>query len=186
MQIKLKIMKLKKVLFYSLTILILSSCSSKLRYFSQDMYDSYRWDEDQLKSIQFYVSDDIVLWRKISDQDARIKDGKIRVMDDSEVEEVIIRKGTPGLVMFIPKRNNFAISFDKRDKNYLMFGPNPKARDRYVLLAKDWNKRQGKVRYGGFTYNTESESAYASLMVDIKSAKKIKYKSNTASGRKIK
>ncbi len=178
-------MKLKLLSFYALIILMLGSCSTKLRYFTQDMYDTYRWNQQELKSIQFYLSEDIVLWRKLGNEDARIKDGKIKVTDDSEIEEVFIKKGTPGLVLFIPKKNKFAISFDKNDNHYLVFGPNPKASDRYVLLAKEWDRRKGKVSYGKRIYNTDSESAFASLMVDIKSARKVKYRSKTASGRKI-
>lgn len=166
-------------------IIILGSCSSGLRYFTQDMLSKYRWNREELKSIQFYLSDDIVLWRELSDHDTRIKNGQIRVEDESEVEEVIIKKGTPGVIVLIPKQNKFAVSFDKENSNYLMFGPNPKAKDRYVLLAKDWDRRVGKVTYGKRLYNTSSESAFASLMVDIKKAKKVNYSSEKATGRKV-
>ena len=66
-----------------------------------------------------------------------------------------------------------------------MFGPNPKRGDKYVLLAKDWDRRIGKVTYGGEVYNTLSESAFAGLLVDIKEAKNVKYNSKKASGRRV-
>lgn len=178
-----------KINIQSLALLVLviiaSSCGTSLKHFNQDMVDEYRWSKDEIKSIQFYLSEDIVLWRKLADEDTRIKNGKIRIEDDSEVEEVIIKKNTPGLVLFIPKRNNYAVSFDDDPEHYLMFGPNPKRRDQYVLLAKNWDRRRGKVSYGDQIYNTNSNSAFAGLLVDIKKAKKERYTSKTASGRRI-
>lgn len=171
--------------FGLLVLLMLTSCSSKLRYFTEDMVQKYRWNNKELKSIQFYLSDDILLWRELSDHDTRIKNGQIRVEDESEIEEVLIKKGTPGVIVLIPKQDKFAVSFDKQDRNYLMFGPNPKARDRFVLLAKDWDRKIGKVTYGGREYNTSFESAFASLMVDIKRAKKVNYTSEKATGRRV-
>jgi hypothetical protein len=78
----------------------------------------YRWSNEEIKKIQFFLSEDIYLWRKLRVEDTRIKNGKIRIVDDSEVEEVLIAKNTPGVVIFIPKKNKFAVSFDENDGNY--------------------------------------------------------------------
>ncbi len=167
-------------------LLTLSSCTSKLRYFTQDLYQEYQWTDDELERIQFYVSEDIVLRKKYSGENARISDGKIKVVDGSKVEEVIIEAGTPGVFVHSPKRGRFAISFDSRDESkYLMFGPNPKANGKFVLLAKDWDRRWGQITYGDQTYETSSASAYAALMVDIKHAKKVSVKSTRARGNTV-
>lgn len=159
-----------------------SSCSKKLSHFTQSIYNDFDWSENELKKIQFYLSDDIVLYRQLKAEDSRITDGKIRVKDGSEVEEIVFERGTPGILLFSPEQNRFAISFESND-NFLMFGPNPKAGGRYLLLAKDWNKRTGKVTYKGKTYNTSSESAYSALMVDIKKLQQTKYKRKKVKGR---
>ena len=78
-----------------------------------------------------------------------------------------------------------AISFEDDPANFLMFGPNPKARGRFVLLAKEWNRRAGKVTYADRQWNTSSASAYAALMVDIKLARKTKYNSKKAEGKRV-
>lgn len=165
--------------------LLSSSCGNNYKYFTQDLYDEHRWSERELERIQFYVSEDIVLYRKLSGEDSRISNGKIRVVDGSKVEEVIIEKGTPGVFVKSPKANRFSIAFEDDNSNFLMFGPNPKANGRYVLLAKDWTRRTGKVSYGNQVYDTSSASAYAALMVDIKKARKIKYKTKKASGQRV-
>ncbi len=168
-----------------LTALFLSSCGQNLKYFTQDLYDEYQWSDRELKKIQFYVSQDIVLYRGLSDQNTKIQKGKIRVESDNEVEKIVIKRGTPGVFVMSPKEDRFAISFEDGKRDFLMFGPNRKASGRFVLLAKDWDKNSGKISYGDQLYDTSSESAYAALMVDIKRAKKTKYKSKTAEGKRV-
>jgi len=176
-------MKVLAVAF--LALITLSSCGKNLKYFTEDLYDEYRWSDDELKSIQFYVSQDIILYRGQNDDGTRIRDGKILVESDRKVEEVVIKKGTPGIFVQSPKENRFAISFANGRDEFLMFGPNSKARGRFVLLAKDWDRRSGEISYGGKTWRTSSDSAYAALMVDIKRAGKTKYRSEKADGRRV-
>jgi hypothetical protein len=150
------------------------------------MYDEFEWTEKDIQKIQFYVSDDIRLWRDAGTEESRIENGKVKVVDGREVEEVIIKKGTPGVVIFSPKENRFAVSFDSDDDGFLMFGPNEKINGRYVLLAKEWKNRKGKVTYRGSIFNTDTDSAYATLLVDIKAARKMKLNSTVVGGRRVK
>jgi len=166
-------------------IVLMSSCSKKLTYLTQNMYNDFNWSEQELKKIQFYVSQDIVLYRSSKEGQSTIENGKIRLKNDRKVEEVIINKGTPGILIFSPKQDRFAVCFDKDPNKYLMFGPNKKAKGRYVLMAKDWKRSEGTITYGNEEYYTDSSSAYASLMVDIKRAQRSIVKTNTASGRKV-
>lgn len=149
------------------------------------MYEEFGWSSSELKSIQFYVSRDIILHKRLSAEEARIYKGKIRIIDGSQVEEVIIEEGTPGVFVHSPKKNRFAISFEDDKSKFLMFGPNEKQKGRFVLLGKEWDKRWGKVSYGDEIYETSSSSAYASLMVDINKAYKTKYNSRKARGTRV-
>ena len=167
------------------TLIVMSSCSKKLTYFTDELYDENRWSEKELKRIQFYVSEDIKLVRGSSSGNSRIEDGKIKIKADRKVDEIIIERGTPGVFVFSPKENRFAISFDDDNDLYLMFGPNKKANGRYVLMAKEWKRREGVITYGGDEFYTGSESAYAALMVDIRKAQKSVKKTKTASGRTV-
>ena len=174
-----------RVILFILVLGSLASCSSNLRPFTQRLYDEFNWTDKEIQNIQFYVSDDIRLWRDAGKEETVIQNGKVRIVDGREVEEVIIKKGTPGVVLFSPKENRFAVSFNENDDSYLMFGPNEKANNRYVLLAKEWRKRLGKVTYNGRLYETDSNSAYATLLLDIKAARKMKYNSSVAGGRRV-
>ncbi len=173
------------LLLLAVLVIGLSSCSRNLSYFTENLYDDFKWSEEELKTIQFYLSEDIRLVRVSENGQSDIEDGQITIRDDRRVNEVIIRKGTPGTLVFAGNSNRFAVSFDKDADKYLMFGPNAKVRGRYVLLAKNWKKNGGVISYGNQLYRTGSQSAYAALMVDIKSAQKSIKKTSTASGRKI-
>lgn len=176
---------MRVLLISIIALLSLSSCSKKLHYFTKELQNDFAWDQGDLQKIQFYLSDDIVLQRKLKAEDSRIVDGKIRVIDGSKVEEVVFAKGTPGIVVFKPKSDKIAVSFESGEDKYLMFGPNKKRGGKYMLLAKDWTKNAGAISYNDKTYRTSSESSYASLLVDVKKAEKTSFKSRKAKGRTV-
>ncbi len=162
----------------------LISCSPRLTPFTANLRNEYGWTDEDLKKIQFYLSDEIVLWREIRDGDAKISDGAIKIRNGKKVEEIRFPKRTPGVYLFEPKTNRFAISFETDDNKYLMFGPSRK-RAEFVLLAADWKKNTGKISYDDRIYTTNSNSAYASLMVDLRKARNLTVKRRTAKGRTI-
>lgn len=176
--------KNKIYLVAALGLLFFSSCSPKLTPFTQRMYDEFSWSDEELKSIQFYLSDDIRLSRDIGSEDSQIKGGKIRVKDGRRVEEIVFKEGTPGVLVFTPKENRFAIAFDSDDR-YLVFGPSKKYGGKYTLRAKDWKKQYGKVTYGNQVFFTDNNSAFTTLMVDIKKANKVKYERENVDGRRV-
>ncbi len=174
-----------KIILYLALVVFASSCAPSLSPFTQDIYDEYRFSEKELKHVQFFLSRDIVLFKEIKKGTKIIDGGKIKIRNGREVEEIVFKKGTPGVLIFLPKDDRFAVSFEETDDRYLIFGPNPRADDRYVLLAKDWNRQTGKVSYDNDIYQTSSESAYAALMVDLKKISQASYKTKVAEGRKI-
>ncbi|MEM9887508.1 MAG: hypothetical protein AAF849_16550 [Bacteroidota bacterium] len=177
---------MEKIIFgLFIASIFFTSCSPKLTPFTQRLYKENDWTESELKRIQFYLSEDIVLRRDAESSRSRIQDGEIKVINGGEMEKVVIRRGTPGVFVFSPKADRFAISFERGDDRYLMFGPNPKANNRYLLLASEWKKRGGMVTYGGKRYRVENEDAYATIMVDLKKVRKVAVKSRTADGRKV-
>jgi hypothetical protein len=170
----------------AVVILTLASCSPQLTSFTQRLYDEYDWSETELKRIQFYVSDDIIMRRQLTGGSSEIISGEIKIVDGREVEEVVIRRKTPGVLLFLPKEDRFAISFEADgDDRYLIFGPNPKAGNRYALLASEWRRRGGTVTYEGRKFDVEASSAFAALMVDLKKIRKTSINSRTARGRRV-
>lgn len=178
-------MKTLRATIFLTVVLSFASCSKTLTSFTERMYEEQGWSEQQLEKIQFYLSDDIVLWRDAGNSKSSLENGQIKIVDGRKVEEVVFKSGTPGVFLFSPEKEKFAISFEDRDDRFLMFGPSAKWSGRFVLLAKEWRKSIGKITYDGKVWNTSSESAYATLLVDLKKANNTQYKSKTVSGRKI-
>ena len=173
------------LILFAASFLVFTSCA-KLTYFTDDLYDQQGWSENDLKRIQFYISQDVVLKRELTGGKSEIISGKIKVENGVQIEQVVIPKGTPGTFVFSPKEDRFAIAFeDGGDKRYLMFGPSPKYSDRFVMLASDWSKRSGKVNYDGKQWRVGSDDAYAALMVDLRKANKYDKSSRTAKGRRV-
>jgi hypothetical protein len=166
--------------------LLMASCSPRLSPFTQDLYESNAWTEGELKRIQFYLSDDVVLQRKAKGGRSTIANGEIKIINGEKIEQIVLREGTPGVLLFIPKEDRFAIGFENgKDKRYLMFGPNPKAGGRYTLLASDWVNRKGKITYEGNHFWIDSRGGIANLMVDLKRTRNVSVSSRTASGRRV-
>ncbi len=186
--VKFSIMDTSKFLmFLSVIVLGLSSCSKSLTPFTERMNDDNGWTESDLQKIQFYTSEDIVLRRQASTGGSKIENGEIRIKSDRKVDEITIRRGTPGVFLFKIKENRFAVSFeDGGEKKFLVFGPGKNTNGKYVLKAAEWNRNTGKIRYNDRTYITPSRSAYAALMVNLKRARRTSLKSRTAGGRVIK
>ena len=175
------------VMILGLGLLALTACSPRLTPFTQDLHEEFGWSESELKKIQFYVSRTIVLRREFNKGSSEIVSGKIKMVDGRKVEEVVIESGTPGVVLFQPKTNRLAVSFEEGSKErFLMFGPNPKAADKFVLLASSWDRNKGKVTYENKSWYTSTQSAYAALMVDLRKIRRTKVNSRRAGGRSVK
>ena len=179
-------MKTFKLLGFLALTLSLGSCGPSLRFFTEDLRTENNWTDQELQQIQFYLSEDIVLRRQLSGTQSTIDGGSIRVINGNKVEEIVIRQGTPGVLIKRPKEDRFAVAFEGGNTpRYLMFGPNPKVSGRYVLLASEWENRQGKVTYGSTMYLVGADDSLASLMVDLKRSAQVAIESERASGRRV-
>lgn len=174
-----------KYFAFFIGIALVSSCAPKLHPFTQEIYDRYTWNENDLRKIQFYLSKEVTLKRSMSKGESIISNGKIEDTRSRIVDQVVIPAKTPGTLVYFPKHNRFGISFDKDVEAFLMFGPNPKSGGKYVLLAKSWKDRTGKITYGETTYTADLGASFAHLLVNIKKAHKVGVKQEVAGGRKI-
>lgn len=167
-------------------ILILTSCGRRLSPLTENMVRENRWTENDLQQIQFYLSEDIVMTRRIGGSASTIESGEIKIVNGQKVEQVLIEKGTPGVALFSPSRGALAISFEaESDRRFLIFGASDRMGGRYVLRARDWNRNSGTVTYEGKYYRVQGSNAYASLLVDLKKVNKTIVDSRRAGGRRV-
>ncbi|MCS6934059.1 MAG: hypothetical protein NZM35_02770 [Chitinophagales bacterium] len=175
---------MRKIICALALTLLLSSCRNLVPY-TDAMRKQHGWDESQLKKIQFYVSEDIILRRELTQGTTEIVSGKIKKVNGKRIEEIIIRQGTPGVLTDMPKENKMLVSFEIDDSHYLSFGVNPNMGDKYVLLASEWDNGSGKVHYHNKVYYTNPDSRFAFLLVDLRRIQKMKIKQRVASGRRV-
>lgn len=166
-----------------LFLFLFCSCSPRLSVFTDEIYRSGNWSERELKKIQFYVSNDIVLQRRLGRTTSKIEGGRIRIIDGSEWEEIVIKAGTPGVYVFSPGQDRLAISFES-DNRFLVFGPKSRTGE-FVLLASKWERDRGFVQYGEHLYETPASSAYSFLQVDAKFVNQSRTRSRVAKGRQV-
>ncbi len=169
-----------------LALLTIMSCSPKLTPFTSDLIDKNGWEEQDLKKIQFYLSQDIILQREIRKNSSEIVMGEIVMQGGREVDQISFMAGTPGVLIQMARQEKLAISFETGDdQRFLIFTPHPKRNGTFVLSARNWDKGSGQINYGGSYYYTIPGSGLASLMVDLKASQTNTVKSRQATGRKV-
>ena len=97
-----------------LLVITAIGCSPELRPFTTNILQEGGWSDSDLQKIQFYLSDDIVIRRNLSEGTSEITSGTIKIVKGVRVEEVRIRKGTPGTFLFRADKNHFARSEERR------------------------------------------------------------------------
>lgn len=176
---------MKKIMFLMAIVMVLSSCKTLIP-FTQDLKESNNWNNEDLKRIQFYTSETIVLHRQLNSNETGIVSGKIKMIDGKQVEEIIIKKGTPGVVSAIPDNQRLAVSFEIGDDHYLTFGVDPKRGERYYLRLYDYKKNQyALVTYFNQSYNVSPQALQAYLQVNLKKINKLSKELRVAKGRKL-
>ncbi|MFH1320048.1 MAG: hypothetical protein ABII90_05260 [Bacteroidota bacterium] len=173
-------------LILCVTALLMSSCSPKIP-FTQSIREQYKLKDNELTSLQFYISQDLSLNRGEKSEGGQDTDeGKLTITSGSYLERVFIKAGTPGIVEKVIDGNRFAVSFEVGENTALIFGaPSPKTNERYTLLAPEWINGKGKLLYKDKTYYTAQGSANVHLLFQLKRIRKFKKEQRVVKGRKI-
>ena len=174
---------MNKFWFLGATLLVLlSSCSTRVPYSTQ-LSNDLDLPEDQLKQVQFYVSQTVVLERKSEKVRTYTQNGTVVVKDDQEANRVVIQQGTPGTVVK-EEEDKLFVSFEDDPNRFLVFGADDES-GRYILLAKSWKNDQGVVNYGGVDYLTSRGSGSSYLLMKMKKEQKMNSTTRYVKGRKL-
>ncbi len=177
-------MKRALLLGFGAATLFLSSCSVYLSPYTSATQSQTNFDEAQLKKVQFYLNGDIILNRELAGSETEISSGEIKIVDGRKVEQIIIKSGTPGVIIKAENRDTFLVSFDA-DGSYLRFGANSDYGGRYTLMAKEWQGRVGIIEYAGREWKSTTESIYAYLEVNMEKINNTTVNTKEAGGRTI-
>ena len=164
--------------------LFLSACSYNLSPYTSHTQAQTNFNEEQLKKVQFYLQGDITLYRDYNNSETQITSGQIKIVNGQKVEQVVIKSGTPGVVIKAESADVFDVSFEQ-DGSFLRFGANPDYAGKYTMMAKQWEGSTGIVDYAGKEFKSTPESIYAYLTVNMNKINNSTIDSKQAGGRTI-
>ncbi len=174
-----------RILGFFLITLMLASCSPKIP-FTQTIRDQYKLDASELKHIQFYLSDPIVLRRGDNKENQKsTEEGTLVVKSGKDLEQVVFKGNTPGAVSEIVDGQKITIAFEDGAEKYLVFGSSGDRNGYYKLQALQWSGERGKINYGGQTYYSNRGSDKAILLFKMKSLRNVKVDEKIVKGKKV-
>jgi len=173
---------MKQLITFILILFFFSSCKT-LVPFTENIRQKNQLTTEDLKHVQFYLSDEVNLVREVSGNQNQVVSGKIKTINNKQIEEVLIPEKTKGVVIDTSTKGNIKVSFSD-DEHSLTFGPDKKT-TRYVILAEAWDGSSGNVHYGGDVYRTRGLSYDACLLVNLKQLLKTHHSVRIEKGRKL-
>ncbi|MFI5205066.1 MAG: hypothetical protein ACHQF2_11275, partial [Flavobacteriales bacterium] len=164
-------------------IIALHACAPKVP-FTMAVQEKYKLTDTDIKKIQFYTSEDIVLYKGESESKTETAGGEVVITSSKQEEKLIIKKGTPCVVVKIEGKDKLYLGFDAGDGKMLLFS-GKSANDPFKLTAEEWVNNRGKLKYDGKTYYASSTSASTYLMFRLKKLEKSKRNQTVVKGRKV-
>ncbi len=187
-----------KNIFYAITMLsaivLFASCSSS-KHVSDSPYTPFtkqlrqRVERNQLdiKKVQFFIDQKLVLRRSLGTQKSEIKSGVILFENGEYINEVVIPKYTPGVCDNI-LGDKLMISFEVQN-NTVAFGPGGLNADYFTLYTRNWNNGKAEMTYDNSSYKVECASCSnvgeVRLLVKKSEADKLKKSERVVEGRKV-
>ena len=167
---------MKHLIIVIAVITSLSSCSKNLVPLTQRVITENNLTAEQVRKTTILHLRNVVLQNKTSKEEQSIAEGKIVVTDDKSIEQVVIKRKTPGIAIDYSTDGKIVASFEDVDSKNLAFKPNPKRGNRYYLFANAWNNGIGQITYDGREYYSSPESGGVYLMIDLKKVNDFKNK----------
>jgi hypothetical protein len=175
-----------------ITCLFSCSSSSKLAKncvpFTRDLKLKLEKDNIDLKQVQFYVDQKLVLSRNLGEQKVEVHSGVVKLENGKYINEVIIPAFTPA-VCEGTDNDKVMVSFEKGN-NKLAFGPGSGYTfNEFVLYGTEWKNGSASVTYNSSKFRAScgscSDVASVTLLIKKKEVEKLDRKSRTLKGRTV-
>jgi hypothetical protein len=178
--------------FIGATLLFSCSSTSKMAKnyvpFTRDLKAKLEKENIDLKEVQFYIDQKLVLSRNLGDQKVEVKSGVVKLENGKYINDVIIPPFTPGICDGT-ENDRLMISFEKGNNN-LAFGPGSGYTfNDYVLYGTEWKDGTAAVTYDSNKFRarcgTCADIASATLVIRKKELDKMERKSRVLKGRTV-
>lgn len=154
-------------------------CASSRVPFTPQLAEQF--SEEDFKGIQFYVSSKIILHRDITSAGQSVTPrGKIVLENGKQIEEVLIKRGSPGVELSQEKGRSITVSFEPPIENvesFLRFDAS-KPDGPYYLMMTD-------LKYGTESFQVLEGLQKAYIEVDADRLENIDSHRRTAPGRTV-
>jgi hypothetical protein len=156
--------------------------------FTRDLQQKLEKDNVDLKQVQFYVDQKLILSRNVDNEKVVVTSGVVKLENGKYINEVVIPSLTPGLCEQVTD-NKLMISFEKGN-NLLAFGlGSGPSYDDYVLYGTQWKNGTALVDYDASKFRarcgTCSDVASTTLVIRKKEKERLERKSRTLKGRTV-
>jgi hypothetical protein len=165
--------------------LILFSCGTKVPVTNQ-LKEEYDLNEKNMKIVQFYTSQTIILQRSKTSGSQGASDGKLVTSKNSEQDRIIIPSNTKCVFDSYGSNGEVFIRFEVGVGKTLKFAVRQgQATGKYYLVANWKPDLGGEITYGNETYYATADSGTAYLMVVLKKLNKTRRKDRVVKGMKV-
>jgi len=101
----------RSILAAALGACCVAGCATTRIPLTQELREQHRLSPDELKNLQYYVSNTITLRRELDSTDKQITAGhKLVLTSGKSIEEVVVEEGTPGVALDVG-RTHIVVSF---------------------------------------------------------------------------
>lgn len=141
---------LKTTAIHIFLAIFVMSCVQK-QELTRSAIEKYKLHNDHLKNTQFYLSEDVTLYKKRGEYLRRTDNGKLIVKNKENLSKIVIKKGTKGVIKKIIKKKidtvKILVSFDeKSEEDVIVFGYSGSSGDGlYKIMARDWTPHSGII-----------------------------------------
>jgi hypothetical protein len=144
-------------------------------------------DSLDIKQVQFYVDQTLILSRALGTEKANVSSGVIKFENGQYINEIVIKKYTPGVCESYSS-DRLHISFEKANNN-IVFGLDNYYKSYFSLYGGNWSNGTAEIEYDGEIFrvrckncNTASD---AKLVVKKNELNKVELKSRKVKGRRV-
>jgi hypothetical protein len=156
--------------------------------FTTDIKQRLESNNIELKKVQFYIDQRVVLTRSLGSNKAEVKSGKVTFENGQYTHEIIIPALTAG-VCEMASDGRLYISFEKEGSNIAFGSGLGTAAENFVLLGKNWDAGTAVVNYEGNEFKAKcsncSNVGDVKLMIKKSELNKVSKTSRTVKGRKV-
>jgi hypothetical protein len=156
--------------------------------FTKDLRQKLEKENIDLKEVQFYIDQKLILDRNLGDQKLQVTSGVVKLENGKYINQVIVPAFTPGICESA-QGDKLMISFEKGNNN-LPFGPGSGYTfNEYSLYGAEWRNGTTAVTYDSNKFRarcgTCQDVASITLLIRKSVMDKVEHRSRTLKGRTV-